>query len=171
MAPSRGSQKQLIAKIARSRGGGSAPDPRTPPPRRLRRRPSSEYAPPVLSSVMRFALCVVALAASACDGGGSRGESCDNWAGCPELPDRLLGGERGGVYVYFTTTGTQALASLTASVATAGGVLEDVQDLSSSASWPARIYATVDRKAAEVICAHGQVESANNGGGCPAVPD
>jgi hypothetical protein len=126
----------------------------------------------VLSSVMRFALCVVALAASACDGGGSRGRELRQLGRLPRAARSApRGGERGGVYVYFTTTGTQALANLTASVATAGGVLEDVQDLSSSASWPARIYATVDRKAAEVICAHGQVESANNGGGCPAVPD
>jgi len=85
-------------------------------------------------------------------------ESCRFVDECPALPTRFLDGDRRPVSLLFTISSTRALASLTASVAAAGGMLEGVELTGGRAAY----VEAVDVTAAEVICGHGLVAGAGN---------
>lgn len=85
---------------------------------------------------------------------------------CPGLPQQLVGGDRGTVSIDFTITTSVALASLTASVAAAGGSMV----VGETSRFGPDVYAEVDVRAAEVICGHGLVEQALGDGECAIPP-
>jgi len=102
---------------------------------------------------MRAVLILGLAVAGACADGTRSCPSTGRY--CPELPSQMTPGEIAVVLVSFDP-GPGAVESITASVAARNGRFDVFKVYE---SWDA-LEAKVDRRGAEVLCAHGLVQSA-----------